>query len=134
MNTIYLGLPFLAHFLIGFFYAFFGFWNIYHWRPSLDVMMNKGIPHAYFVLTIGIACQVLAGFMIIFGFFTKLAALVLIPFTIIAVLIFHPFWKMKGEHRALNMSIFIANLTMSLGALLLLIEPISQLSDLLSLK
>lgn len=115
----------LAHFLIGFYFVFYGFWNIYHWIPILEVMAKRGIPHPYFLLPLGILLQVIAGFMIIFNLYAVFAALALIPFTIIVVMIFHPFWIYRGELRILNLSIFLANMTVTLGALLLIVVPTS---------
>lgn len=130
--------PFLlvaSHVLIGFYFAFYGFWNIYHWRPIMEDMIQKQIPIPFLVLSCGIFWQTVAGFMIMFGLYVKLAACLLIPFTIISVFIFHPFWNHRGEQRALNLNIFIANLTVSLSALLLLlntITPSMHLMDLVS--
>lgn len=114
----------LAHVLTGFYFAFYGFWNLYHWRPIMENMIQKNIPLPFLVLSCGIFWQTVAGFLIMFGFYVKLAALVLIPFTVISVFIFHPFWSHRGEQRALNLNIFIANLTVSLSALLLLLNNI----------
>jgi uncharacterized membrane protein YphA (DoxX/SURF4 family) len=125
----------IAHVLIGFYFVFAGFWNIYHWRPIVENMTQKNIPLPFFILASGIFWETVAGFMIMFGLYVKIAALVLIPFTIIAVFIFHPFWNDRGEHRALNLSIFLANITMTVSALLLLLNnmtPIAHLADLLN--
>lgn len=125
----------LSHILIGFYFVFYGFWNIYHWRPIMEDMNQKNIPIPFLVLACGIFWQTVAGFMIMFGIYVKLAALLLIPFTIISVFIFHPFWRHHGEQRALNLNIFIANLTVSLSALLLLLDSITPavtFSDLLN--
>src|SRR3990167_6435729 len=111
----------LIHTLIGFYFVFFGFWNIYHWIPIVDTMAKKDIPLPYLILAIGITWQIIAGCMIIFGIGVEFAALSLIPFTLIAVFIFHPFWKFSGELCSLNFTIFIANLTIGLAALLSLI-------------
>lgn len=115
---------FIAHTLIGFYFAFFGVWNIYHWRPLMEAMVQKNIPHPWLFLSIGIIWQILAGIMIIMNIYAKLAALSLIPFTIIAVCIFHPFWRFSGEHRALNFTIFTVNMTITLAALLLIIKEV----------
>ena len=125
----------IAHVLIGFYFASAGFWNIYHWRPIVESLAQKKIPLPFFILAAGIFWETVAGFMIMFGLYIKIAALLLIPFTIIAVFIFHPFWKDRGEHRALNLSIFLANITMTVSALLLLLNnvtPIIHLADLLN--
>ena len=111
----------LAHLLIGFFFIFFGFWNVYHWSPIIKTMAERNIPWPFVVLPLGIACQTIFGFMILLSFYIKVAALVLIPFTMWAVCVFHPFWKYKGELFALNFIVFMTNITVTLGSLLLLV-------------
>lgn len=121
----------IAQLFIGFYFVFYGFWNIYHWGPILKAMSERGIPHPYVFLAAGILLQAFAGYMIMFGIFVKLAALLLIPFTILAVCIFHPFWKFKGELRTLNFSIFLTNMTVTIGALILLSIPLMDLKNVL---
>src|SRR3990167_8940167 len=121
MDSLFHGLPGLAHILIGVYFAFLGCWNIYHWVPILEVLARKNVPHPYFLLPIGIALQIITGSMIIFGIYIRLAALLLVPATIIAICVFHPFWNFKGEIRALNFTIFVTNMTVTLGALILLL-------------
>src|SRR5579883_1728292 len=121
MSNLFSDLTLLAHLRIGLYFAFLGCWNIYHWVPLLAVMAKKGIPHPYLVLPTGISLQIIAGVMIIFNIFPKLAAFLLIFPTIITMFIFHPFWQFQGETRALNFTIFVANMTVVLGALVLLL-------------
>lgn len=132
MNTILLNSPVLAHFLIGFYFAFYGFWNIRYWAPILQVMADKNVPHPYLILPIGIGWQIITGCMIIFGIYVKLAALLLIPFTILAACIFYPYWNFKGEHRKTAFGLFFTHMTITLGALLSLITPITGIIDLVS--
>ncbi len=131
MAAAFLNLPTLIHVLIGLYFAFFGFWNIYHWVPIVQTMMQKRLPVPYLLLAMGITWQIVAGCMIVLGFLVKLAAISLIPFTIIAVIIFHPFWQFKGEVLRLNFTIFVANFTIGLGALLSLIAPFNSVTDFL---
>ena len=119
MDSHYLLL--LAHFLVGSYFVFFGFWNIYHWTPILKVMGEKGIPLPFLSLQIGIFLQIVTGTMLALGIYTKLAALLLIPFTLFAIFMFHPFWRHRGELFTLNFTIFAANITVTIGALLLII-------------
>lgn len=119
--TIFELLSTTSHFLIGFYFVFFGFWNIYHWGPTLIVMGEKKIPLAQILLPLAIVWEIVAGCMIIFDIYTKFAALSLIPFTLIAISLFHPFWKFQGQLWVLNFTIFMANITVTVAALLLLI-------------
>lgn len=134
MENIYMTLPFISHTLIGFYFIFFGIWNVYNWRSTMEVILHRHFPHPWLFLSIGIAWQMIAGFMIVLNVYIKMAALSLIPFTLIAIYLFYPFWKFKAEHRVFHFTLFTANLTMTVGALTLLLNtvtPITQLSDLL---
>lgn len=126
MDLIFTNTPAIGRFLVGFFFFLFGFWNGYYWRPTLDFMHQKRIPLAALLLGFGIIFQIVTGFMLMIGVYVKIAALLLIPFDIIAVLIFHAFWNFTGEVRRLNTIVFIANLTASLGALLLLLGQLPR--------
>lgn len=55
----------------------------------------------------GVATQSIAGLLLILGYQAALAAAVLIPFTLIASIVFHAFWSMEGEAGVLNQIIFI---------------------------
>ena len=133
MDSILIALPIVGRFLIGFFYVFFGIWNLNHWSPTLDAMWQKRIPLAVILLALGILTQTICGLMIIFGIYVKLAALILIPFVIIVVNIFHAFWQFEGEIRQLNFLCYITHMTSSLAALILLLNTIEPNITLMAL-
>ncbi len=124
METLAITLSHLAHFLIGFYFTFFGIWNIYHWVPMTETMIQRWLPRPFFLLSLIIAWQIIAGVMLIFGILIKLAALTLIPFVFIMVFVLHPFWKFKGEIRKQHMALFITHLTICPGALVLLLNSV----------
>lgn len=88
----------------------------------IEVMLQRNIPSPIFLLSIAIGWQIVCGVAIMFGILVKLAALLLIPFTILIVFILHPFWNYKAELRKQHMALLITNFTMSLGALILLLS------------
>jgi hypothetical protein len=49
-DSILIALPTIGRVLIGLYFAFFGIWDIYHWRPSIEIMLQKHIPHPYLIL------------------------------------------------------------------------------------
>lgn len=112
----------IAHFLIGCFFIFFGFLNVEKWNYNIETMKQKNIPFPKFVLSVGIAWQIIAGLMVVAGVYIKIAALLLIAFTIIAVLMFHSFWNYQGEERKMSRRIFFIHMTVTIGALLLLMK------------
>ncbi len=121
MNNLHSILLILSHLLIGFYFTFFGVWNIYHWKPITEVMLEKKIPSPLLLLSIAIGWQIICGVMIMSGILIKLAAFLLIPFTVLIILMLHSYWDYKGELRKQHMALFITNFTMSLGALILLL-------------
>src|SRR5580693_4828423 len=110
MDNFFSALLLLSHSLIGFYFIFFGFWNIYHWSPMIEVMLNRKLPSPWLLLSIVIAWQVVAGFMILLGIYIKLIALLLIPFSLLVVFILHPFLNFTGELLKQHMALFITNL------------------------
>src|SRR5437879_6601982 len=113
MDSLHSILLFISHFLIGFYFTFFGLWNIYHWKPITEVMLQKKLPSPLLLLSIAIGWQIICGIMIMFGFLVKLAALLLIPFTLLIVFLLHSFWDFNGELRKQHMALVIMNFTMS---------------------
>ena len=112
----------LGRVLIGFYFLFFVFWNTCHRQDALACMRQQKIPFAPMFLASGIILEGCAGLLIIFAQYTAIAASLLIIFTLGATLMFHRFWTMPaGPLRTLNTIIFINNLTVTVGGLLLLV-------------
>jgi uncharacterized membrane protein YphA (DoxX/SURF4 family) len=135
MNMLFAYLPLLGQLLIGFYFTFFGIWSIYHWKPTIDIMVADKIPSPILMMSIGVSCQIILGVMIMCNVQVKLAASLLIILTLVSVFLLHPFWKFKGDKMKLHMTKFIDNLTVTLGALILLlntINPLNHLSDFLT--
>ena len=129
MNTLLSLLPTFSHLFIGFYFVFFGVWNIYHWRPTIDIMLEDRIPSPIFFMSVGICIQIILGAMIMCGIHVKLAALLLIIFILFSIFIFHPFWKYTGEKKKNHMNKFIDNMTVTLGALILLLNIITPVNN-----
>lgn len=112
----------LGRILIGFYFCFFFFWN-YHYRQfSIDVLRASHIPFAPLMFGIGICLELVAGLLVIFNLYLGVAAALLVVFVLFATFVFHRFWRLEsGPVRTLNTIIFIGNVTVTLGGLLLLI-------------
>ena len=74
--------------------------------------------------------EIVAGLMIIFNFGTRLAALVLILFTIAATYYMHDFWHQTGPEQLDNMAHAVKNLSIVGGLLVLFalgsLRPLSE--------
>lgn len=104
--------------LVGVFFAFFGVYNGMNWRGISQFMTSKKIPLATPFLFLGITWQSVGGWMLILNLYAPIVALLLIPFVVVAVFLFHAYWNYRGEVRQLHMILFVANLAGTLGALL----------------
>lgn len=120
METIMPFLPTLGKWLIGCYFIFFGIWNIYHWKPITDVMLEDRIPSPVLLFSIGVSLQTLLGMMILGDIYIKVTAMLLMLFTVLSSFLFHPFWRFSGEKRKLHLTKFVENFTLTLGALFLL--------------
>jgi putative oxidoreductase len=110
----------LGEILVGFYFFFFFFWNYCHRKDAMAAMRASHIPFVPFVFGLGLCIQLITGLYIMIGIYTALSALLLMVFAIFATFIFHRFWTIEpGPVRTLNTIIFIGNLTVTLGALLL---------------
>jgi putative oxidoreductase len=58
------------------------------------------------------------GLMIAVGFWTRVAAIALLLFTLAATILFHDFWAMTGQARSMNLIAAMKNLAMMGGLLI----------------
>lgn len=79
---------------------------------------------AYLVATI----DLVGGILILVGFQTRWASLVLIIFVTLTLFVAHNFWTMEGPARAANQANFYKNLALIGGLLLLYIHGAGRLS------
>jgi putative oxidoreductase len=80
---------------------------------------SKGLPAPMVMAVLAGLGEVVLGLMIAVGFKTRLAALGLVVFTIVATVFFHNFWDMQGPERMQNQIHAMKNLGL-IGAFLIL--------------
>ncbi len=110
-------LPFLGRFLISFIFILAGIGKIIDFRGATDTMKSVGIGGAEFLIFAGLVMELVGGILLLLGWYTRFAIWVLMVFLLPATLIFHPFWNFTGSEMALQLSIFLKNLTIYGGLL-----------------
>jgi len=81
---------------------------------------SKGLPAPYVLAVLAAAGEVIGGLMIVFGWHTRLAALGLLVFTVVAGYFFHAFWLLpEGAERTNEMIHFMKNVSICGGFLML---------------
>ena len=82
-------------------------------------MASKGVPSPQILLAGAIVFLIVGSVSIIFGYHTRIGALLLLIFLGLATYYFHDFWKLEGQERQMQMIQFMKNLSM-MGAMLFL--------------
>ncbi|CDR33042.1 DoxX family protein [Criblamydia sequanensis] len=121
MTWIYsLGLL-LGRILIASIFLIAGTQKILNYNGYLQMMTSKGIPFASVLLLGAIVFLLLGSISVILGYKTRIGALLLILFLIPTTLIFHNFWGLPAEEASLQQIMFMKNLSI-LGGLILLVS------------
>jgi putative oxidoreductase len=87
------------------------------WASMVAVVQSRGLPEPGLMLGAAAALQIVAGAFLLLGWHTRLAALALAGFTVVATVLFHPFWDTAPDRFELDFAIFMSNLAV-LGGLL----------------
>ena len=117
MNTSY---PiFAARILLSLIFVLAGFSKLTGLEGTAGYIASKGLPMPA-VLALGSGLlELLAGLAIAVGFKARIAAAVLAAFTLVASLLFHNFWAMPADQVMVNQLMFMKNLAI-IGGLLLI--------------
>jgi putative oxidoreductase len=82
-------------------------------------LQKRDVPFAEVLAPLGAGVEFLGGIAVLIGFQTRLAALLLILFTVIATVIAHRFWEFEGPARQMQQGQFFKNLAIVGGFLAL---------------
>ena len=95
-----------------------GFGKIAGFEGTAGYIASKGLPMASVVAALTIVVELGGGLALLFGFFTRWAALALAVFTVLAGLIFHAYWAVPAD-QVMNMTIhFWKNISIAGGMLM----------------
>jgi putative oxidoreductase len=80
---------------------------------------SKGLPLPGVLAFLTAVLEVVAGVAVLVGWRARLAALVLALFTLLASVLFHNFWAMPAEQQMMQQLMFMKNISITGGLLLL---------------
>jgi putative oxidoreductase len=80
---------------------------------------SVGLPFAELLTVVTIAVEIGAGLALIVGFQARVAALLLAGFTLAASVLFHNFWAMPAEQAYVQQLMFMKNLSVAGGLLMI---------------
>ncbi len=112
--------PLAGRFFLSAIFLTSGLAKIGGWEQNAAYMASKGMPMIPLFLVGAIVLEVLGGISVLLGFKVRIGAAALIAFLIPASLIFHNFWTLEGAQQQMQMIMFMKNLTI-MGGLLLVV-------------
>ena len=99
--------------------------NIAGFAESLE---RRGLPLADVLAPIGAAIEFFGGIAVLVGFQTRVAAVLMILFTVAATFIAHRFWEFEGAARQTQQSQFFKNFAITGGYVVLLVSGAGRYS------
>lgn len=119
-NTIDKFGPLAGRILLALIFLMSGIGKIGGFAGTADYMASKGVPMVEVLLVITIIIEIGAAAMLILGFKARLGAAALFLWLIPVTLIFHNFWAMPAAEQQIQMIMFLKNLAIMGGLLLMM--------------
>ena len=114
--------------LLGLIFVLSGAGKIFGFDGAVGYIAAKGLPLPQIVAVLTICMELGGGLMLVFGFYTRWAAIGLAVFTVLAALIFHNFWAATEAMRMSQQNNFMKNLSIAGGMLVLAVYGPGALS------
>jgi putative oxidoreductase len=110
----------IGRILLGAIFLMSGIAKVTDTAGTIGHMNANGIPGADVLVWVAALAEIFGGISIVFGFLTRIGALGLTVFMVVATLVFHDFWNFTGAEQKTQMINFMKNLSV-MGGLLLLV-------------
>lgn len=89
------------------------------WHGMYNMMEHRGMPLVEIFLIAALALEGLGSLSVLLGFKSRLGALALVAFLVPTTFIFHNFWTLPADQQSLQTVMFLKNLAI-IGGLLML--------------
>ena len=96
-----------------------GFGKLTGFAGTVGYIASVGLPLPQVGAVLAIVVEILGGIALIIGFQTRLAALALAAFTLVATVIFHAYWAVPAEQQFVQQLMFFKNIAVVGGLLTL---------------
>lgn len=108
-----------ARILMALLFLIAGFGKIGGFAGTAGYIASKGLPLPQLGVVIAIVVELGGAVALIAGFQTRWVALVMAVFTVITGLFFHNFWALPAEQVGVNQIMFLKNLSIAGGLLMI---------------
>jgi putative oxidoreductase len=96
-----------------------GFGKLTGFAGAVGYIASAGLPLPQLGAAIAIVVELGLGIMLLVGFKSRLAAIVIAVFTVAAAIFFHNYWAMPADKAYVNQLMFFKNLAIAGGLLLI---------------
>ena len=110
---------FIARLLLALMFVLAGFTKFAGLAGTAGYIASKGLPMPMVLAVATATIEVVGGLAIIVGFQARFVALALALFTLLASVIFHNFWAVPADQQMVQQLMFMKNLSIAGGLLLL---------------
>ena len=86
---------------------------------TVGYINSVGLPFPTIGALIALVVEVLCGLALVVGFGTRVAALILAIFTLVASFFFHPYWNVSADQQLIPFLLFYKNIAVVGGLLIL---------------
>lgn len=94
-----------------------GISKIFGFAGTVGYIGSIGLPAASLAAIVAILIEVLGAAALVFGFYTRVSAIILAVFTLVASVLFHAFWSAPVEQAFVTQLLFTKNIAV-IGGLL----------------
>ena len=105
--------------LLGLFFLLPGILKILNFEDTAQMMADHGLIQVQALLWAAIVLEIVGGLAIITGLFARLGAFLLFFFTLIVNIALHDFWRMGPEIAEIELQLFVKNLAVAGGLLMI---------------
>lgn len=110
----------LGRVLISVVFLIAGISKLFHYNETIQYMASHGLTMLPLLYAGALFIELFVAFCLLIGFKTRWAAAILVLFLIPVSFIFHNFWNFDGEARIIQMYMFLKNIGIIGGLLILL--------------
>ncbi len=96
------------------------FEKIRNWNTTVSYMRTKNIPQLNIVLPVSLALKIIGGLSVLVGWHAHIGALLLLIVTVPSAVKLHAFWTLQGNERNMEKALFMKEIAVIGGLLLLL--------------
>ena len=119
LNSARNPLALIGRILLALMFVLAGFTKIGGFAGTVGYMQAKGIPAASVLAVLTIVLELVGGLALVFGFYTRWAALALGLFTLLVTFIFHNFWAQPEAQQMTQQLMFMKNISVAGGMFVL---------------